>query len=375
MKRYDVIVVGGGIAGAVAARFAAQYGLKTLLVERKKTPREKPCSGIQWGYFEKLLGVRIPPEKLCRNPLFRVEIVDPAGRQIRPPIRIKTLNFWRSTFDHWLDIIAAEAGAEFRDETACLDLAEDDRGVRVRLGTPGQEEQVVTRYLIAADGTFSPIRRRLRPADFQGRSSGGGINYYLAGGGDVDENTLYMVHNVEFAPLMFAWIYKKDDLWVVGTGAEEDPRGYAERFLDYVREKYALRGEIVRREGFAAPNHMPVYLGQGRVLLTGDAAGLLDVYRGMGMDNAALSGRLAARALRVAMESGQPAVEVYERLMSGMLRQMERNARKQAARYASNETLGQTTSISALLGTSLGMLPAMVANRFLPPEKVLTLPL
>jgi flavin-dependent dehydrogenase len=55
MQNYD-IVVGGGIAGSVAARFAAKHGFKTLLVEKYKTPRNKPCSGIQFTYFEKLIG-------------------------------------------------------------------------------------------------------------------------------------------------------------------------------------------------------------------------------------------------------------------------------------------------------------------------------
>lgn len=80
MKKYDVVVVGGGVAGSVAARFAASNGLKTLFVERFKTPRNKPCSGIQFPYFEKLLGERIPRSKLCENELFRVEMIVPEAK-------------------------------------------------------------------------------------------------------------------------------------------------------------------------------------------------------------------------------------------------------------------------------------------------------
>jgi len=43
MEEYDVCVVGGGVAGSVAARFSAQQGFKTLLIEKYKTPRNKPC--------------------------------------------------------------------------------------------------------------------------------------------------------------------------------------------------------------------------------------------------------------------------------------------------------------------------------------------
>ncbi|GAF80705.1 unnamed protein product, partial [marine sediment metagenome] len=48
MDRYDAVVVGGGIGGSVAARFLATGGSKTLLIEKFKTPRDKPCSGIQF---------------------------------------------------------------------------------------------------------------------------------------------------------------------------------------------------------------------------------------------------------------------------------------------------------------------------------------
>lgn len=371
---YDVIVVGGGIAGSVAARLAAEAGFRTLLLERKKTPRNKPCSGIQWGYFERLLGVRVPPEKLCRNALSRVEIVTPSGRRLRSPVFVRTLNFWRDTFDAWLNALAAAAGADFCDQTALVDFAEENGVLRLRLATPTGEKAVVARYLIAADGPFSHVRRKLQP-QIDVHAPGGGINYYISGTGALDANTLYMVYNRDFAPLMFAWIYCKDDLWVVGTGADRTPTVYAERFLRFVRETYGLQGRIVRREGFASPLNNGVFLGQGRVLLAGDAAGLIDLYRGMGMDNAALSGRLAARALCVAAETGQEALSVYQGLMQETVENLERNARRRAALYASDEALSELASAPALLRGGLRMLPALIWNQFAPPEKVRLLPL
>jgi flavin-dependent dehydrogenase len=66
MEEYDVCVVGGGVAGSVAARFSAQQGFKTLLVEKYKTPRNKPCSGIQFSYFEKLVGKKFPKKNYVK---------------------------------------------------------------------------------------------------------------------------------------------------------------------------------------------------------------------------------------------------------------------------------------------------------------------
>ena len=64
METYDVVSVGGGIAGSIAARLAAENGMKSLLIEKAQTPRDKPCSGIQFGYFERLVGRKIPKDKL-----------------------------------------------------------------------------------------------------------------------------------------------------------------------------------------------------------------------------------------------------------------------------------------------------------------------
>lgn len=46
MKEYDVFIAGGAIAGPVAAKFCAMQGLKTLLVEKSKVPRENPAPGF-----------------------------------------------------------------------------------------------------------------------------------------------------------------------------------------------------------------------------------------------------------------------------------------------------------------------------------------
>jgi len=373
VEKYDVLVVGGGIAGSVAARFSAKHGLKTLLIEKFKTPRNKPCSGIQFTYFEKLIGEKIPRENLCKNELSNIEMITPGERVMKG--RMKMLNFWRSTLDSWLNSLAIDAGADFLDETRLVDFQQDEEWITARVLGKNNENEVRARYLIVADGLFSGIRRKLRPQDFEKKAFGAAINYYFTGEINLNPNTLYMFYKREFAPLMFAWVYLKDDQWVIGTGANREPLKYAERFLNYIKGKYTLRGEIVRREGFASPLRGGVYLGQGNVLMTGDAAGLVDLYRGLGMDNAALSGRLAVKAIVDSKKAGCLPIEPYQRLMKRIIHRVEKNAAKQTTRYATNETLEQSLSPLNLIKGGLLMLVATQINRVLPPHRIIMLPL
>ena len=372
METFDVVSVGGGIAGSIAARLAAENGLKSLLIERAQTPRDKPCSGIQFGYFEKLVGRQIPRDKLCTNEIFNMNIITPDDKTYKG--KMKVLNFWRSTFDRWLNDLAVEEGAVFQDKTRLVSYESFDGGYKLNLQTGSESREVFTRYLVAADGMYSRIRKKLRPEDFLEKAPGGAMNYYCTGGGDLDPNALYMVNIKAYAPIMFAWIYKKDDLWVIGTGAEHDLKDYADRFYEYVCQKYNFRGKIVRKEGFASPLKFGVYLGEGNILLCGDAAGLLDAYRGVAMDNAALSARFAVQAILDAEKTGTTAISHYTQKMVPMKRQIEANEIKRQTKFATDDSLAASFAPQQVLIDGVKMIAANAANKLLPPERVITLP-
>jgi len=93
----------------------------------------------------------------------------------------------------------------------------------------------------------------MRPQNFDKKATGATVNYYFVGEAELDPNTLYMFYNREFCPLMFAWVYLKVDKWVIRTGANQNPLEYANRFFNYVKQKYRLCGEIVKREGLSRP--------------------------------------------------------------------------------------------------------------------------
>jgi flavin-dependent dehydrogenase len=381
IKKYNVVIVGGSIAGSNAARSAAESGLKTLLVESAKTPREKPCSGIQFKYFEKLIGKKIPKEKLCSNSLKKLYMEFPDGKSFK--VRFNMLNFTRDIFDDWLNSIAIEVGAEFRDGVRCTDFKTTKDGFTIFLRPKhGEIEKVETKYLIVADGLSSSIRKKIRPQDFRGKGEkppGVTLNYYLKcdTDGKLDPQTLYQFWNLDFSNLMFAWTYKKNDLWVVGAGHSENVKDHCDLLLEHVKKKFDLKGEIVKTEGYASkfrldePNH--VYLGEGNLLFIGDAAGLVDMHRGVGMDAAALSGHHAARAILLAEKAGGPAINFYERAMRNIVKRIDKNSKNQLFTLKNNDDLLQHLK-SGLLKTGIATFFGNLINKILPANKIILLP-
>lgn len=108
--------------------------------------------------------------------------------------------------------------------------------------------------------------------------------------------------------------------------------------------------------------------------MVGDAAGLVDLYRGVGMDTAALSGRIAIKSILKAEKTGKAPIDCYRQEMARIIRKLEINEKKQATRYASNQTLEQSLSSLNLLKGGVSMILANQVNKLLSAEKVILLP-
>ena len=80
--------------------------------------------------------------------------------------------------------------------------------------------------------------------------------------------------------------------------------------------------------------------------MVGDAAGLVDPYQGVGMDSAALNGRLAARAIRIEEIKGTDVLKIYQRLMQKPVRQTKKNQGRGIDRFTTNEELQKYLSRS-----------------------------
>jgi len=382
MKEYDVFIAGGAIAGPVAAKFCAKQNLKTLLVEKAKVPREKPCSGIQFPYFEKIIGDRIPRDRLCNNVLSKVEMHFPNGKEISS--NFPMLNFMRDTFDEWLCILAQNYGAEFRDGCSFKDFDETDDGIIVHLETENGPETIKTKYVIDATGMRPVIRRKLKKGSgFQKGSTGAALNYYFTANGNLEPDKLYQFWDIEYNNMMFAWVYNKTlddgkDYWVVGTGYDKDIYMRLDSFFEHIKELYQLKNvKIVKKEGYSSSmtfsDEERIWLGEKYFLMVGDAAGLIDLTRGVGMDSAALSGRLAAKAIGLSRKNGKPVIDVYSQLMKNLVKQTRKNQQAGILSFKSNKDL-QAYLDEGMLKMGLNMFVQRFLNKLRSAEQQVMLP-
>jgi len=382
MKEYDVFIAGGAIAGPVAAKFCAKQNLKTLLIEKDKLPREKPCSGIQFPYFEKIIGEKIPANRLCNNSLTKVEMRLPNGKMLSS--NFPMINFMRDTFDEWLCILAQDYGAEFRDSCRYNDFEETSNGTIVHLKTDKGAETIKAKYVIDATGMRPVIRQKLKKENgFQEGSSGAALNYYFTADGNLEADKLYQFWNIDYNNMMFAWVYNKTlrdgkDYWVVGTGYDKDVVTRLDSFFDHIKELYQLENvKIVKKEGYSSSmtfeDNERIWLGKNNFLMAGDAAGLIDLTRGVGMDAAALSGRLAAKAIGLAEQKGKPVVDLYSDLMKHLVKQTRKNQQTGILSFESNEEL-QNYLDKGLIKMGLNMTLQSFVNKIRSPERQVMIP-
>jgi menaquinone-9 beta-reductase len=162
MTAYDVLVVGGGPAGATAAALTARAGLSTLVIERTQFPREKVCGDClnpaAWEVLDHL-GVSEMIERLPSAKLRWVDFRNIAGRSIRFELSDETRGergIRRKLFDDALIRHAISSGAEVRFGEPVLKVR---NGSTWRVST--QDKTVQASFLIAADGRNSSVARLL----------------------------------------------------------------------------------------------------------------------------------------------------------------------------------------------------------------------
>ncbi|MEX2980323.1 geranylgeranyl reductase family protein [Streptomyces sp. C36] len=329
---WDVVVVGAGPAGASAARAAAAAGRRVLLLEKAELPRYKTCGGGIIGPSRDALppGFQLPLRDRVHAVTFSLD-----GKLTRTR-RSKGMLFGlinRPEFDAALVESAKEAGAEVRTGVAVSKVEQhgpavpDRRTVAVVLS---DGETLHARAVVGADGSAGRIGAhvgvKLEQVDL-------GLEVEIPVPATVAEDWAGRVH-IDWGPIpgSYGWVFPKGDTLTVGVISARGEGAGTKRYLeDFVArlglagfEPSISSGHLTRCRTDDSP------LSRGRVIVCGDAAGLLEPWTREGISFALRSGRLAGEwAVRIA--EAQDAVD----------------ARRQALNYA--------FAIKAGLGVEMGV--------------------
>src|SRR5881275_2225398 len=161
MEPFDVAIVGGGPAGSSCAAFCALAGLRALVLEREKFPREKVCGDCLnpscWSVLDRL-NVAQRVRALSHAKLERVEFIAIGGRKVvvdLPASDEGEIAIKRSVYDYVLLRRAAELGAQIHEETIVTSLAKNPAW---KIET-GKGEKFIADWLVGADGRNSTVAR------------------------------------------------------------------------------------------------------------------------------------------------------------------------------------------------------------------------
>ncbi|MGW0243998.1 geranylgeranyl reductase family protein [Micromonospora chalcea] len=310
---WDLVVVGGGPAGLSAAHAAARSGVRTLVVERATHPRYKTCGGGLIGTSLAEVADRL--EVPAHDRVDRITFTRDGRRAFtrRHPSPLVTM-IRREEFDDRLRAAAVTAGAQVREGVAVRAVEQDPDEVRVRLA---DGEVVRARAVIGADGSSGVTARhvgvRFRQVDL-------GLELELPVDGAERERWRGRVL-LDWGPLpgSYAWVFPKGDRLTVGVisarGDGDRTRAYLRDFTDRLGLSGVTpehdSGHLTRCRADDSP------LRRGRVLVAGDAGGLLEPWSREGISYALRSGRLAGEAV-AGGDLGAYAREVGRRLTPEM---------------------------------------------------------
>lgn len=389
LEEFDAIIVGAGPAGCAAAFDLAHAGRRVLLLDKRAFPRPKACACGLTRKTLKALRYSVDPvvERVCEEIVLqqggprdtgmdaRMRDADKAAEvrvRTRQPICAMAV---RERFDEFClrqTLAAGRSGGSvtLRRIDRILALRECGAAIDIDVATSEGLETLRAAVAIGADGSNGQMRRLAQafsahspamraddallseplppePAWYQrGFALEATVPFpQLAARLPSGDSPLDLVF--DFAPLAggYGWLFPKGDHVNIGVGAFAAMEGAGDAALksvtrallsEYAQQKLGvtgLDGVTGQYLGMGGTGYVP----RGRVLLVGDAAGLVDPLTGEGIHSAIVSGQAAAAAVLASEGSEANVAAEYSRRLRPLQETLAFSARAARAFYAEPE--------------------------------------
>ncbi|UDY36941.1 NAD(P)/FAD-dependent oxidoreductase [Dermatobacter hominis] len=327
MDTLDVAVVGAGPAGTAAAITLARAGIDVTVFDKATFPRDKTCGdGLTTLALRQLEDLGLDPSVVDSwIDVHECWVTGPSGHAIRLPMpgadqgRFAAVAT-RLDLDAALVDLARKEGVTVLDGTGVLDAAEDDDGVVLRVsadpadgtgavGSGGAGRELRARWVVAADGMWSPVRRALGLAEPGYRGDWHAFRQYVRDVGDRAASELHVRFEADLLPGYF-WSFPLEGRRAnIGFGIQRGgkvPVGDMGPLWEELLRRPAIRDLLGPDATPEAPHRawpIPARVDSSvkatrRTLFVGDAVGACDVMTGEGIGQALLTGVRAGECIR-----------------------------------------------------------------------------
>ncbi len=332
MRDVDVIVIGAGPCGNMAALELARRGVSVAVLDWRTRIGDKLCTGIIGNECAELFA---PPPEHIHGEARSATIVSPSGRRYRIE-RTATQAYVvdRVAYVNAVAEQAQDAGAEYILDSRVTGIRIDGTHTEIDAVSDGVRRAHTCRLVILASGFGSPLLRMVgldgdkkttgnRRGNYRGnyRDNGSASSEYLVGyqveaiANDLRETEVYLGSGT--AHDSFAWLVPlSGNRALVGMAPRRRANGQMGAFIERLHAEGRI-GELAGEQkawGIPIRPLSPSYA--DRTLVAGDAAGLVKPTTGGGIYYAFLSGRIAAEAAQNAIARGKYAandLRGYER--------------------------------------------------------------
>ena len=318
MHKYDcdVLIAGGGPAGSALAYHLAKKGLKIIVAEAQRFPRDKICGdGVSPIALAELnaMGIKKWKKFSLANEISKVGLFIKNDKVFIDLSKPENLPFHariipRIELDNWIYETATKAGAQYLEDSRLINYTTTSSGVIAQLKQGSASKQIFAKVIVGADGSNSVVARQIQGGKHADEFQLLGLRtYYENVNGPTDRVDIYFTED------SFPGIY-----WLFPKGPNGANIGMAAISATFPHKPSNIRNllaghlknnaDIKERVGIGKPEgkmdgwilkffNPKSILSGNRFVLVGDAAGLINPLSGDGIQYALLSARWAAETL------------------------------------------------------------------------------